>query len=399
MKLRLILLFILLINVPLKARDIDLDAIYLKSSSKIYSDIISAKEKLYSDISSLFIDSNVIYSAWSGGDDILYIKEFRGTNIAYLYSKKNLSRKELTRFPGTVTSTVNNSRGNFITFKTIYYNNNAEAESRMIHIDLTTGNILEEVSGSLFLDFSAHPSSSGIFKQGKDGIFLRNPFTGAASRVVTEDQYRDMQCQGEPIIAYISPDERKRLLVCGSGGNYNARVVTGDDKKEITGIASGSDIRWISNTMFVYRSGGGGDYSVRIYDTKKNISYSIISGTMNPDIHFSEKAGLLTCLDNQLINIFTYDLKHRIETGIEGEETSFSPDGRKLISIYRGRLYVTSLTMLEKYQIVIRRSAKNLLTLYRKASETRGSWENDFTPEYLSKKISLYEKFLKSENR
>ena len=76
MKFRFTLLILLIINVPLSARDIDLDAIYLKPESKIYADIVSAKEKLYTDISSLFIDSSVIFSAWSGGDDILYLKEF-----------------------------------------------------------------------------------------------------------------------------------------------------------------------------------------------------------------------------------------------------------------------------------------------------------------------------------
>ncbi len=115
---------------------------------------------------------------------------------------------------------------------------------------------------------------------------------------------------------------------------------------------------------------------------------------MNPDISFSERAGLITCLDNQIINIFPSDLSSRIETGIEGEETSFSPDGRKMISIYRGKLYVTSLTMLEKYQIEIRRNAATLLELYRKASKSKNDWENAFTPEYLDKKISQYNRFL-----
>jgi hypothetical protein len=120
---------------------------------------------------------------------------------------------------------------------------------------------------------------------------------------------------------------------------------------------------------------------------------------MNPDINFSERAGLITCLENQIINIFSADLKNRIETGIEGEETSFSPDGRKLISIYRGKLYVTSLTMLEKYQIEIRRNAANLLDLYRKAAKSKSDWENAFTPEYLEKKISQYDKLINNSRK
>lgn len=399
MRLKLIILFFLIINVPLLARDIDLDGIYLKPSSRIYTDIITAKEKIYTDISSLFIDSNVIFSAWSGGEEILYIKEFRGINIIYLYSRGTLEKREMGRFPGTVTAAVNNSRGNLVTFKSIFYNDNAEAESLNIHIDLVTGKILEEKSGSLFLDFSAHPSTREIVKQGRDGIFRRDPFTGSSSKLVSSDEYSDMQCQGQPVIAHISPDTRSRLLVCGTGGSYSARLLSTGNRSEITGIVSAGDIRWVSNSKFVYRSGGAGDYSVRIYDVNRGGSSLLISGTMNPDINFSERAGLITCLENQIINIFSADLKNRIETGIEGEETSFSPDGRKLISIYRGKLYVTSLTMLEKYQIEIRRNAANLLDLYRKAAKSKSDWENAFTPEYLEKKISQYDKLINNSRK
>ena len=396
MKFRFTLLILLIINVPLSARDIDLDAIYLKPESKIYADIVSAKEKLYTDISSLFIDSSVIFSAWSGGDDILYLKEFRGINIIYLYSRGTLEKREIGRFPGTVTAAVNNSRGNLVTFKSIFYNDEAEAESRNIHIDLVTLKIHEERSGSLFLDFSPHPSTREIIKQGRDGIFRRDPFTGTSSKLISPEDYSDMQCQGQPVIAHLSPDGKNRLLVCGTGGSYSARLLRGGSRSDISGIVSAGDIRWINNSRFLYRSGGAGDYSVRIYDSNKGSSFQLISGTMNPDINFSERAGLITCLDNQVINIFSSDLSSRIETGIEGEETSFSPDGRKMISIYRGKLYITSLTMLEKYQIVIRRNASTLLEFYKKAARTKNEWENTFTPEYLNKKISQYEKFLKS---
>lgn len=396
MKFKLTFLILLIINVPLQSRDIDLDAIYLKSGSRNYIDIVSAKERLYTDISSLFIDSNVIFAAWRGGDNILYLKEFRGINIAYLYQRGSLDRREIGRFKGTVTAAVNNSRGNLVTFKSIFYNDNAEAESHNIHIDLNDGKIIDEKSGSLFLDFSLYPSARAIVRHGKDGIFRRDPFTGISSKISLYSDYSDMQCQGEPVIAYISPDGKSRLFVCGSGGSYSARLIQGGGRRDLNGIVSGSDIRWISNTRFVYRSGGAGDYSIRIYDSAKGSSFDIISGTMNPDIHFSERPGLITCLENQMINVFSADLKTRIETGLEGEETSFSPDGRKMISIYQGKLYVTSLTMIEKYQIEIRRSAANILSLYRKAYGSKNDWENNFTPEYISKKISQYEKFLKT---
>ncbi|HOP62259.1 MAG TPA: hypothetical protein PK906_02730 [Spirochaetota bacterium] len=399
MKFRLTVLILLIINVPLQSRDIDLDAIYLKSGSRIYADIVSEKERLYSDISSLFIDSNVIYAVWSGGEEILYIKEFRGINIVYIYTKGNLKRRELGRFPGTVTAAVHGARGNLVTFKTIYYNDNAEAESRVVHVDLITDRISAEESKSLFLDFSPAPRRRGVIRQNRDGIFRKDPFTGARTKIHSAGDYSGMQCNGEPVITYLSHDGRNSLLVCGSGGNYSARLFYGGRKRDLSGISSAGDIRWISNDRFVYRSGGAGDYSVRVYDAGKGRSFAILSGTMNPDIHFSEKAGLITCLDNQVINIFTADLRKKIITGVEGEESTFSPDGRKFISLYRKKLYVTSLTMLQKYQIEIRRRAENILSLYKKANSLKNDWENGYTSEYLSKKISQYEKVLKRKTK
>jgi hypothetical protein len=120
----------------------------------------------------------------------------------------------------------------------------------------------------------------------------------------------------------------------------------------------------------------------------------ILSGTLNPDINFSEIPGLITCLDNQVITIFSSDLKRRFDTGIEGEESYFSPDGRKFTSIYLGRLYVNSLNMVEKYRIDIRRNAEELIKFYRKASETKSVWESDYSPEYINKKIRQYDRFL-----
>jgi hypothetical protein len=96
-----------------------------------------------------------------------------------------------------------------------------------------------------------------------------------------------------------------------------------------------------------------------------------------------------------MITVFSRDLKKRIDTGIEGEESFFSPDGVKFTSIYLGRLYINSLSMVQKYRIEIRRNAETLLSLYRHAAKDKSSWQNDYTSQYIGKKIRQYEKFLK----
>jgi len=394
------ILLVFMINVPLQSRDIDLDGMYLEKNSTIYRQITSAKEKLYSGISSLFIDSNVIYAEWANGDEIIYIKEFAGINIVYKYTKSSRGRNEIARFTGSVTAAVLNRSGNYLYTKTLFYNDDAEAVSEFIIVDINSKEISRKKSGFLFLDFTLHPSGRAIVRESGKGIFKTDTDTGDSRLAVSSDMLGSLSAGGDPVLAFISPDEKKTVLISGNGGSYKTKVLTPSGQFELNGVSSNSDLRWLDNNRFVYRSGGGGDYSVRVYDISSGKSKELLSGTLNPDINFSEIPGLITCLDNQMITVISRDLKKRIDTGVEGEESYFSPDGRKFTSIYLGKLYVNSLNMVEKYRIVIRRNAEDLLKLYRKAAVTKDSWQSDYTPEYINKKIKLYDRFLKmKENR
>ena len=394
-KKNIVIFILLLINVPLFSRDIDLDAIYLGKDSSIYRQIVTAKEKLYSDISSLFIDSNVIFAEWSGGNDIIYIREFHGVNILYRYMRDTRKKQEIARFAGTVTSALLNRHGGTLYAKTLFYNDDAEAESETIAIDIQTGSLSKKKSRGLFLDFTLHPSGYGILWQTGDGIVKGYSFDSESKILVKSDAMKELLTGANPVLAFISPDEKKTVLITGNGGSYTTRLLTPAGQVGIHGVSSNSDLRWIDSSRFIYRSGGGGNYSVNIYDVSSGKSKMLLSGTMNPDINFSEIPGMITCLDNQMITVFTRDLKKRIDTGIEGEESFFSPDGGKFTSIYLGRLYINSLSMVQKYRIEIRRNASMLLSFYREAAKDKSSWQNDYSPEYITKKIRQYEKFLK----
>ncbi len=396
----IILLFLMfIINVPLYSRDIDLDAIYLEKDSNLYRQITAAKEKLYERISSLYVDSNVIFAEWANGDDIVYIKEFSGINVVYKYIKSSRSRDEIARFNGSVTAAFLSKGGNFLYIKTLFYNDDAEAESETITVDINSKDVYKKKSGFLFLDFTLQPSGKGILYQTKDGIVKKNQVSGVSSLVASRELFADLSTNGDPVLAFLSQDEKKTVLISGNGGSYKTRIITNSGSSDLSGVSSNTDLRWIDNNRFVYRSGGGGEYSVKVYDLTTKKSKELISGTLNPDINFSETPGFITCLDNQVITIISRDLKKRIDTGIEGEESYFSPDGRKFTSIYLGKLYVSSLNMVEKYRIEIRRNADDLLKLYRKAAETKDSWQSDYTPEYINKKIKQYDKFLKMKEK
>ena len=134
------------INIPLQARDIDLDGIYLKKDSTLYSQISSVKEKNYKDISSILIDSSVIYGCWISGEEILYIKELANQNSIYIFNKNSGKKKLLYRFNGTVTFSDFKINTGLLAIKYIFISDEGSSVSKDIFIDSKTSEVKEAVS-------------------------------------------------------------------------------------------------------------------------------------------------------------------------------------------------------------------------------------------------------------
>jgi len=390
-----IILLLFFINVPLLSRDIDLDAVYLEKSSSLYREITSAKEKLYTRISSLYIDSNVIFAQWCNGDDIVYIKEFSQLNIVYKYNRSSREKAEIARFSGNVTYADLNRTGNIIYAKILSLNDSGGAKSESVVININSREMTKKSSRYLFIDYTMHPSEDSVIIESKDGINKTSLISFESKLIIPGNKYNDIAAGNDPVLAYISPDGKKTAIITGSGGVYKTKILTDQGNQTLNGVSSCSDFRWIDNNRFVYMSGGTGNYSVKVYDVTTKKSKTLISGTLNPDINYSDKAGIITALENQIIIVIPRDLNSRIETGLEGEESYFSPDGRRFTSIYLGKLYVTSLNTIEKYRLDIRRSAEELIKLYGKAANMKSIWHSDYSKEYINKKIKQYDKFLK----
>lgn len=390
-----IFLLLFFINVPLFARDIDLDSVYLEKSSGLYREITSAKEKLYTRISSLYIDSNVIFAGWRNGDEIVYIKEFSQLNIVYKYNRNSREKTEIARFSGNVTYADLNKTGNIIYAKILSIDDSGRAKAESVIININSREITRKSSRYLFIDYTMHPSDDYVISESKDGIHKTSLINSASKLIIPSSKYNDIASGNDPVLAYISPDEKKTAIITGSGGVYKTKILTEQGDQTLSGVSSCSDFRWIDNNRIVYMSGGVGNYSVKVYDVAAKKSKELISGTLNPDINYSDKPGIITGLENQIIIVIPYDLNSRIETGLEGEEAYFSPDGRRFTSIYLGKLYVTSLNMIEKYRLDIRRSAEELVRLYKKAADMKSIWHSDYSKEYINKKIKQYDKFLK----
>jgi len=386
---KIIILLIFLINVPLFSRDIDLDRIYINSSSSLYRQITASKEKLYSEIFSIQADSGVIFAAWTDADKLLYIKETDSLNILYEYAWKSGKKRELNRFRGNVTSAMLSPAGHLLAVKILFYSS-ARPVSQNIYINTSTGLLKKENSQAMFRDMTFYPGSDSLLRNGKDGIYRFSPFSGSRERIIQDKIYMDMDYPGRVISAHLSPDKTKKVILAGAGGSYKARLFTGSGTFNISGVSSNLDLLWLDNSRFAFRSGAAGNYSVKIYNTASGRGQSLITGTLNPDIHYSRKAGILTFLDNQVINIFYADNGRRIHTGLEGEVVYFSHDSSRFSSIYSGKLWITSLNMLLRRGIEIRRRAGKTEALYKEALKKKEIHENSYSAEYIKLKIKLY---------
>jgi len=395
MKKFLTVITLLLLNVPLFPRDIDLDRIYINADNTIYRQLASAKEKIYSDISSTAVDTKVIYAEWAGGDEIIYIKEYKNVNIVIRYSRDSGKKVEVARFSGTVTSSSLNLTKNSLIVKTLEYTDSGAA-AVINFIELRKKSVTRHSSPYFFLDYTMLPGSDSILLYARNGLVRYTPEGYEKETVIKQDLFKSLKPAGEPVLAFISPDSTKRLFITGRGGAYDAMLVTKSSSKGINGITSLSDLCWIDNSRFAYCGGAPGEYTVNIYDTNSGKKTVLVTSTLNPDINFTREPGMLSFLDNQMIVIFSVKEAEKSDTGIEGEEVYFSPDGRKFTSIYRGKLYVTSLNMLCKNRLAVRKNAESIMAIYKSSLNQPGSWLNDYSKSYIEKKYRLYEKFIRS---
>lgn len=378
-------------NVPLFSRDIDLDRIYINSSSSTYRQITEAREKLYNEIFSIEVDTGVIFSAWAGTGEILYIKETGTLNILYIYNMKSRKKREIHRFRGNVTTAMLSHTGNLLAVKTLYYSG-AKPVSQNIYIDIATNAVKQESSTAMFRDMTFYPVSDYLLLYSKGGIYKFSPFSGTRELIIPESRFNDMREKEDAISAHFSPDKTKMVILSGGGGSYKARLFTDTGSYTITGVSSNLDLLWIDNNRFAFRSGSAGNYSVKIYKVNEGKEHTLLKGTLNPDIHYSADAEILTFLDNQLINIFYANNGKTIHTGIEGEEVYFSTDGSRFTSIYQGKLWITNINMLLRKGLEIRRSARKIAALYNSALNDKNLHENSYSENYIRLKIKLYNK-------
>lgn len=383
-------LFLLLFLTGLRARDINLDAIYINQSSRLYERLLERKLEAYQAAGSRFIDRDVIFAGWGDGFTVLYVKELPRLNVVYSFNRTTGRIVELFRIQGTVTAFRNSTNGKYLFIKRLLAAGGGVPRGETLVLNVPARTIRVLPPSYPFIDFSLAPGGNSLFYETRDGIVEYNPDTDSTRVTVRRPVYVGIVTAGAPSIAYMSPNRTKTIIVSGSGGSYRSRMLAGGQSRDFPGITSASEIYWVDNTRLAYRTGDAGNYSVRLYDTAARRGSTLMNNSLNTNLQFSAFPKMISFLKDQVM--FCHDLRgnESVNTGLEGEDASFSPDGNRFVSLYLKRLFLTNLVTVKKKNIEMTKIARQIVSLYRELLQSRGDLANEYSAEYVRKKISVY---------
>lgn len=376
----------------LYARDINLDSVYIDADSSLYNRLLEKKIEAYQAAGSQFIDRDVIFASWGDGNTILYVKEAPRINVITLFNRATRRHQELFRLTGTITAVKSSANGRYLFIKRLIEVEQSvpRGETQVLDIYAKKSVILGSVYP--FLDFSLAPGGNSILIESGEGIVEYFPDTGRRNRVVQRKDYADILQPGAPAIAYQSPNRKQVVVACGSGGSYRGKIISSGRSWQVPGITSASELFWVDNNLLVYRKGYPGNFSVHLYDAAARKSSELLSNSLNTNIQFSVYPKIISFLQDQVIHAYDIRRVENITIGLEGEDVCFSPDGNRFISLYLKKLFITSMATVKKNNIEMAKTAKEIMNLYQNLLGSSKEMANEFSPEYIRKKISVYSK-------
>ncbi len=372
------------------SRDIDLDAIYLNSTSPYYSRLLEKKITAYQAVNSQLIDRDVSFASWADGFNIIYIRELPDLNIVCLHNRKTQTRTELLRLGGTITAAKTSLNGRYLYVKRFRNDRNLERSGETIVFEIRSrkANTLE--SNYPFIDFSLSSSGNEVLYETGKGIVEYFPDTRNKNIILGRNEYSDIISAHSPTIAYMSPNRKKMLLVNGSGGSYAAKIISHGRSYKLHGVSSCSEIFWINNNQVAFRKGNSGNYTVNMHDVESQRTTVLGGRSLNTNLQFSCLSKMVSFLQDQVIQLYDVRRNAVFMIGLEGEDLSFSPDGSKFISLYLKKLFLSDINQIKKKNLELVKNSTQIRDLYKNILDSRGDWLNEYTPEYLRKKISVY---------
>ena len=372
------------------ARDINLDAIYINTESPAYGRLLEKKLEAYQAAGSEFIDRDVIFAGWGDGYTILYVKELPQLNIAYAFNRVTRKTREIGRIVGTITALKHSAGGSHLFIKRLVEVPGSVPRGETLILNVATKKISVLNSTYPFIDFSVAPGGNSIMYESGEGIVEYIPETESRRVTIRRPEYADIARAGDPVIAHLSPNGKKAVIVSGSGGSYRSKMTAAGATWVLPDVTSATELYWLDNSQLVYRKGASGNYSVCLYDAVSRQSTILLDNSLNTNIQYSAYPKIITFLKDQVIRVYDVRKHAIINTCLEGEDASFSPDGNRFITLYLKKLFITGITSVIKKNTELTKKAKEIVVLYEGILGNGNELSNEYSGEYVKKKISAY---------
>ncbi len=392
----IVLLFIL-ITVNLPAREIILDSIYIKPASSIYQNIISLKLENYKIAEAVPVDENVIFADWKDGNNLIYIKEFKDSQINYIYEYESNYRRntKLTQINGAITSSLLSANGKWLLIKTITYTND-KTQSNLIIFNAEKNTMQTFQSGSYFTDFTFSPDGMEYYIHSSLGIKEIRLSDGKEKIVIPSNLYKDYVTADSVVTAHFSPDRKKSAVIIGGGGSYKCLIFKNSKLDYIVNdVTSASEFFWIDLNSFVYRSGYTAFYRVEVFNTMNRTRREIGSASMNTNIIYSLKTGLITFLKESTLCVYNTSNSSFFTAPVEGEDARFAADRNRFCVIFNNSLFILKKSIIENKMFFLKRNSGKITDIYKRTLENSGIFENEFSKQFVIRKLSLYSGFMK----
>lgn len=389
----LLFLSILVINNTVQARDINLDEIYINPESTLYTRLIQKKSEYYEILDSVEIDSNIIFSGWISPSSIVYVKEYKSSNrnIVYQINLNDSKKRKIIDINGALIYTKLSKNGKYLICKSLKYNGGKEFSHKILVVDLENGKLHTKNSQTVFTDFTVSYRGDTIYYETAEGIVAYNPRTDSESLYLPKIQYRNYVSSENVTLCYISPKEDKVLLLNGGGGSYDGiLIIQGNFSGKVEGITSSREIFWIDNQSLAFRAGYIGNYSVKIYNSSTNKYKTLVKKSLNTNITDSTYSSHISFQEDGLLFFFDTETKSMKNMLLEGEDATLSPLGDYFTSLYNKTLYVSKLSSASKNKLKLRRNSRYILSLYESIRSNPVLQENEYSSEYINRKISAY---------
>jgi len=380
-----IILMVLALRLPLYARGIPLDSVYLSTSSAEYQKLFFTRLDYYQSIGAQFIDSGIAYAGWLNGKQVAYIKEYGNTNVVIINTIATRKAYPLYQFKGTVISARISSNGAYIAVK--YFNTNKipQPQLLLIHIPKKTIKVLQTSSAGM--DYSFSRDGNSVYYKNNNCIVE----VMGDSYPEKEILCRDSSPQWDENTVILDHSSH-RLFVSGSSGNYDVYVHNNLSWKKLFTAITPAEV-FITNNSVFYTAGFPGGYTVNLYSLQSGKTQRVLPGSFNPSLHMMGNTAIF--LNNAFITLYDSSKNKLLPTTIESDEAKLSPDLFSIASTLYSRLFILPTANILTLDPQSKRYLATMESQYTVILQKKSMYTSPYSSTYIQQKKATIASLLK----